>query len=302
MDIRDIRRLYSITSVLGVDKRVIVCPLPMHVHSENTPSFSVFFKDGTEYFKCHGNCQRMGDVIDLVGYLNINGYDDKNVEHIRMAISFLTGEHEISIAKPEKKKRIDPLKHLEYLPISEDAVSYLTNRGFVAKTIEMFKLGSTDGAVSIPYFEDGYLAGIKFRSMLPFSRLRYWSEKGSRSGIMNYDQVLMSTDPILLLKAEIPAMLAVQHGFNACGMTGGETSSLESFKHVFAFSERVIYITDNDANERTKKVVHRYANKNAKTIGATVKYPPDKYKDWDDWLLDDPQNCLEVTRSWMEGS
>ena len=75
--IRDLRRIYSIHGVLGIGANVrwMSCPLPMHRRSgekRSTPSFSIYFdKDGVQRFKCHGNCGKRGDVIDLVGYLNI---------------------------------------------------------------------------------------------------------------------------------------------------------------------------------------------------------------------------------------
>jgi hypothetical protein len=62
---------HSIESVVTFppNKTLIVCPLPFHCHTHNSPSFSIFFKDGKQYWKCHGYCNREGDVIDLVGFL-----------------------------------------------------------------------------------------------------------------------------------------------------------------------------------------------------------------------------------------
>lgn len=298
MDIRDIRKLYSISSVLGVSKRLIICPLPMHVHSENTPSFSIFNKDGVEYFKCHGNCQRMGDVIDLVGYINIPYYDDKNVVHIMMAISMLVDGHEATLYKPPKRVELLPTKYLDYLPISEAATEYLVKRGFRLSTISNYKVGSKSGAVAIPNFENKVLIGIKFRST-SMSGPRYWSEKGSRGGLFNHDGVFMREDPILVLKAEIPAMLATQVGFTACGLTGGEMSDLSAYRHVFAFSKRVVYVTDNDRDQDVRERVVEYGRRNAKAIRAVLKSPPEQFKDWDEWLSADHAGCVDTTRRWL---
>jgi len=61
--LRDIRRLFRIHDVLGIDdrKRVIVCPLPFHPHYHNTPSFAIGIgKDGFDRFYCHGTAARKG--------------------------------------------------------------------------------------------------------------------------------------------------------------------------------------------------------------------------------------------------
>ncbi|RPJ36196.1 MAG: hypothetical protein EHM35_08530, partial [Planctomycetaceae bacterium] len=87
--IRDARRLYNIRDILGLKGavKVIVCPLPMHAHHSNTPSFSIFENfNGVQYFECHGSCGLRGDVVDLVGYLFIPGYDDHNPAHICRAL------------------------------------------------------------------------------------------------------------------------------------------------------------------------------------------------------------------------
>lgn len=298
MDIRDVRKLYSIRTVLGVTKKSIVCPLPMHRHENNTPSFSIFWKDGVEYFKCHGNCQKMGDVIDLVGYLNIPSYDDKSIMHIMMAISMLVDGHEVTIVKPQKKIELPPTKYLEYLPISDDGLMYLSRRGLTRSTIEHFKVGSGSNSISIPIFENKNLIGIKFRS-LNGSGLRYWSEKGSRTGVFNHDDVCMLEEPILVLKAEIPAMLAWQAGFKACGMTGGEMSLLDKYRYLFSFSSRVIYVTDNDRDPKIRARILERAIENAKAIRADVKHPPSEFKDWDEWYLADSKDCIGTTRRWL---
>jgi hypothetical protein len=42
---------HSIESVVhfSPDREVIVCPLPFHRHHRNTPSFSIFNRDGKQY-------------------------------------------------------------------------------------------------------------------------------------------------------------------------------------------------------------------------------------------------------------
>ena len=77
MRLEEIRATHSIQSVLGWPdrKKWGLCVLPQHVHGSNTPSFSIYPWQGKQLFKCHGNCGGKGDVIDLIGYLEIPGYN-----------------------------------------------------------------------------------------------------------------------------------------------------------------------------------------------------------------------------------
>ncbi len=93
-DIRDVRRIYDIHDVLGVSNRTrwMVCPLPGHVHNSNTASFSIYWdEEGVQRFKCHGNCGLMGDVVDLVGYLEVPGYDPRSINSVMQSVALLGG-------------------------------------------------------------------------------------------------------------------------------------------------------------------------------------------------------------------
>jgi hypothetical protein len=85
----EISRLYDIRDVTGSGKTKIICPLPDHRHFNYTPSFNIYFEGGKQRWYCHG-CGRGGDVIDLVGYLNIPAYNSADAAHIKRAINILT--------------------------------------------------------------------------------------------------------------------------------------------------------------------------------------------------------------------
>ena len=122
-DIDEARRTHDIQTILGTKKKKMICPLPQHTHSSRpTPSFSIFWRDGVQHFKCHGNCNLTGDVIDLVGYLNIQGYDQKDGKMVRKAMGYLDQKFEISIPIPVKETTLAGSEWFDYLPISERAI------------------------------------------------------------------------------------------------------------------------------------------------------------------------------------
>lgn len=300
MKLKDARRMFNLRDVLGVGTTAnpVRCPFSDHVHYKNTPSLNIYWKDGVERFMCMGSCGRAGDVIDLIGYLEIPGYDDKNHTHIKMAIARLIDGFTVEYRVRPRPVILTPNKYRDYLPPSLEVVDYARDRGITEETLDRFYIGSHHGAMAMPYFVFGLLRGIKFRSTRN-TGLRFWSEKGSHRGIFNHDEVNYYDGAILFLKSEIPTMLAAQHGFTACGLTVGEGQSLNDFRHVFAFSSKVIYVTDNDEDLEVRSNIAKKARQRADEIHAVVKAPPEEYKDWDEWLLADTRGCLETTRRWL---
>src|SRR5690348_11407496 len=132
--LRDIRRLYDIRDVLhlGAHKKIIVCPLPQHVHHNRTPSFSIFVthETNTQKWKCHGNCSLEGDVLDLVGYLHVPGYQPKNGEDVKRALAILSGRTQINPPKAETTKAptLNNGLYKLYLPAGSEVIEYARRR------------------------------------------------------------------------------------------------------------------------------------------------------------------------------
>jgi hypothetical protein len=308
MELRDARRLFRIADVLHIDsgKRVIVCPLPGHPHHNNTPSFSIGIgKDGFEHFYCHGTCGREGDVIDLMGYMEIPGYDGKNPEHVSRAVSLLAGGTPINIAMPQQETpMLMQNAWMKYQPIGDLAIEYAVGRGLSAHTIGEFKLGQLTHtnleALAIPVFCEDVLWAMKFRKIEGPQTIRFWSEKGSRQGLFNLDHVKWVQEPVLILKGEIPVMLLHQMGFNACCMTGGEGQKVSDWVHYLTFATKRILVGDNDINPATREKMQAFAKKRAEEWNAELRFPPSEYKDIDEWILKEPFAVNEI-RSWYDG-
>jgi len=318
MDIDEIIRTRSIRDVLvGVDtsRNWFVCPLPSHIHAHNTPSFSIYIgRNGYERFKCHGNCGADGDVIDLVGYMNIPGYDSRDGEMVRKAYEILSGDYKVNVQIPVvERKIIETNAWMEYMPPSQEVLDYALSRGIYNDTALKFKLGQLANFMTIPCFEEGELFAIKMRNILDkvghlpeWRQVRFSQRKYSRAGIFNLDKVSYSLEPVVIVKAEIPAMILDQYGFLACAPTWGEgacasawriddptKSRMFDYRKYFLASPRVTVIADNDETGIAA------AKMRARIVHGTVRYPPEKYKDVDAWIIDNPVEAIDTLTEWI---
>lgn len=303
--IRDIARLHDINVILGLDdsKKVHICPLPQHVHSQRpTPSLAVrVYEDGVQRFKCFGTCGLSGDAVDAIGYTRVPNYDKENGEQVKMAAALLSQEFE-PLNEPVRRierPTLDPLLWRDFYPCGDRVREYAKTRGLNPQTLEKFKIGDKGGAMAIPCFRFEQLIGIKFRATWPNPTLRFWSQEGSTLGLFNHDSVAFTSDPVLVVKGEIPAMLLDQHGFKACCPTAGEgTWDMKDFKPLFAFSDRVVVVGDNDRDPETRTKMQERAAQRAQSLGAILRFPPAEFKDIDDWVLAD-KDALKVIARWL---
>lgn len=311
---RDICNLYNLEDLArehgvklrGRGNKWGVCPFPHHIHSNNTPSFSVFSFNGSQYFKCHGNCGAQGDAIDFIGFMQIPGYDRSDIKMKQEASARLQYGRKISFEPivVEKKPKLLPQYIWEdTLPISDNVKGYLMKRGVSEQVIDENRFGSvtaiqdgiqkngTQNILSIPTFHLGSLMGIKFRDI---NKKFYFSYTGSKPGVWNHDDVYLKEDPILVAKGEICAAVMKSAGFLACSLTSGESnnSSLNLLRDALIMSKRIIYFSDNDRQGRAAGELI------ATMIGGTVAFP-EKEKDWDEWYLIDKQGCIDHTKKLL---
>lgn len=290
LDLEAVRLRHNIHDVLGTEKKSIVCPLPMHQHVNNTPSFSVYYERGVQHFKCHGNCGVRGTVIDLMGYLHIPNYNPLDPAQVYRAAEMLEDKYEPTISIHLKRTQLAGSEWIDYLPPGEEAVAYCRSRGINPDTMRRFNIGQNGTSISIPCFEEKVLIGIKFRAWE--GNLRYWSLKGSRMGIFNHDDVAYLPGKVLIAKGEIPAMLLWQEGFRACALTGGEGGFRKDWFPAFALSENIV-VGDNDGPGR------ELGQRRAELLHAKLVFPPRQYKDWDEYYLADRAGCLKMTKGWL---
>lgn len=289
------RAQYDIRSILGLDgsKRKIVCPLPTHRHHENTPSFSIFDRDGVQLWKCHGSCNTEGDVVDLVGYLRVPGYNKRDPSHVIRALSLIEERWEPGVVVHEKEVRLvgDEWRHFQ--PMTAEVLEYAQKRGLIYETVVKFRLGSWQQFMTMPNFEEGKLMGIKLRR-IEAGEPRFFSLKGSRLGLFNFDAVNLAMKPVLIVKGEIPCMLLDQLGFLACAPTGGEGSwyKNERWKVALALAPKII-VGDNDEAGR------KLGSRRSELLGGKLVFPPEQWKDIDAWILADREGAMTQISHWI---
>ena len=293
--IRKEKVLYSCWSVLRKEptRRKFICPLPFHVHKSYTASFAILqTPDNGERWRCFGSCNLEGDVVDLVGYLKIPGYDPHDIKMVERAWSMLDGNFAIQEIPPlPKKARLaqEAWKH----PLGAEVIAYAKTRGLREDTLVRFKVGQVEKngrmCMSMPVFEDGQLVAVKYRCI---TQKRFFAEKGSRIGMLNYDRINLTDEPVLILKGEIPVYLCDQLGFVCCAITGGESYAGREYLPNLAFSRRRVVVGDNDAAGIAG------ARKRAEALSGIVKFPDPRFKDIDLWILSDP-GAVGVIRSWL---
>jgi len=296
----EVSRIYSehIFELAGTtrQRRKIVCPLPMHKHANYTPSFSIFWADNRWRWCCHGSCNKCGDVIDLAGYLNLPGYDPRDAQMLSKAISLITGDNYQPAApvapRDYRKVKLLPTDWQQYYPPGIEVEAYAESRGLDGLTIRHFRVGQHRDQfgviwMTIPAFEANQLTGIKMRNL--GQGLRYKSVKGSRAGIFNYDRVAYKQERIYVVKGEIAAMVLTSRGLVACAPTGGESMKLgEQYQQALALGD-IVVIGDNDRDPEVRAKTRVMAKERAESLNAKLFFPPETYKDIDEWILDDPQ-------------
>jgi hypothetical protein len=247
-----------------------------------------------QYFKCHGNCGAYGDVIDFVGYMKISGYNKLHPLR-RDAAELLGGEVKFSPPKPPPPpKPMATYLWRNYLPMSERVRVYCLERGILKEQIEQFKLGGKQDWLSIPTFHGEKLMGIKLRNITE-KGLRYTSVKGSKKGLWGYNDVVNQDKTVYVVKGEIAAIVMRRFGFLSCAPTAGEGANVNREPLAFA---NIIVIGDNDKDEDISKATRAQAEERSKELRGKLVFPPSKYKDVDEWILDDPDGAIEQIKLW----
>jgi hypothetical protein len=287
-------KTHDIYSMLNIPakKKSIVCPLPTHRHVNFTPSFGIYWKNGQQRWCCYGSCNLEGDIVDLAGYLYVPGYKKHDPESVKKALEAL--DMRVDFKMPEKPKKEPLIGNVwqSFIPPGDEVVQYAYKRGLSAETLGKFRIGQKDQFMTIPIFEDSQLRGLKMRRIVPGTP-KYMSIAGSVQGLFNHDAVKYTTKQVLFVKGEIPVMLLDQYGILACAPTAGESTWDDYWKTVLIFSKKRVVVGDNDL------VGVKNAHRRADLLQAELRFPPERYKDIDEWILADNQ-AIQTIKSWLK--
>lgn len=309
--LRDVNSIEGMLRGMGVRLKrtaralVCVCPFPDHVHQANpTPSFSVFVHDGVELFKCWGNCNRTGDVFDFAGYMWVPNYD-RHTDLVAAIEKLNRGGFDY--VQPETRKAEPQLPQWLWreIALTEQVRAYAKSRGISDQVLEEHHVGQLPDSMAqspynmragqwmaIPSFWFGNLTTVKLRNITK-SKFRFMMVPGSKAGVWNRDGIL-DNQPVLITKSEISAMVCKSFGImNVCAPTAGENSISSDVRTATILCPVRVYIGDNDQTGRKSGTAR------AKEYQAELKYPPEQYKDVDQWILADKE-APTIIRRWLE--
>lgn len=123
------------------------------------------------------------------------------------------------------------------------AKDWLLKRGFTEETINKFKLGYVNDAVSIPHFQNGKPVSIKFRKI---SEKQFWRKEGTPSVLFNTDAV-EGNDYCVVVEGEFDAIAGVQAGVkNIVGITVGAETWKEDWTQFFDKFKKIYLCLDSD--------------------------------------------------------
>jgi hypothetical protein len=155
--------------------------------------------------------------------------------------------------------------------------------------------------MAVPTFHFGQLISIKLRNIDAKNRRdRFMFYPGSTTGLFNYGGIFGKSEPLLIVKAEIPAMLLLQHGIHTCAPSGSENVNKGDLFHAMAWAVKRVVVKDNDPNPQVRDKMDRYARARAEAFKAELQAPPEGFKDIDAWVLADTENALQTIKGWMQ--
>ena len=174
----------------------------------------------------------------------------------------------IEEAKPLDWEMVE--KRVDDLWDCDEAVEYLTDRGFSERTIEHFKLGyekiGNEEWITIPQIQDNQLWNIKSRRFKggdkTFRRIT-----GQPTILYNVDNVDDNNDTLFVTESETDTIAAYELGITNCvSLTGGAQTFKAEWKSFFAKFSKVYLLLDSDAEGQ------KGARKLAEKIGLGKTY------------------------------
>ena len=263
-----------------------VCPLPGHKHGPhpNPEQFKINRREGVWLWHCFGDCQRGGDVVELVKAMT--SYDNAHVrfwfaEHFgdRLSIGKNNGSKPVEkdtarvsreettqaapVARPNLPEETAPLKPLRFRLNLDPAVPYLRERGLTAETIERYGIGLCSrgvlkGYIAMPvYSHEDPDAPVAYLGRWPgedhdesVGRPRYkWPEGFSKSRVLYGLAEAMKSpaaEPLVVVEGPFKVFHLVQAGWKTAVACFGSSLSDDQANILVETERPIILLFDGD--------------------------------------------------------
>ena len=280
------------------------------VNNEKTPSLHI--RDDKSF--CCYSCGTQGDVLDFIQHQeqcslgtaikiasNIAGISDKVLTAEELA--------EIERRKQERANRIKAAEYCKKCAEHLEDTDYFTRRGLTRETQAMFNLGyePKNNSVIIPYNRAMSYFITRKTEVKEFWKPRCTFRRTS-TGDIDYVNTswILGKEPVwnagvlcypgivIVCESPIDAMSLMQYGISACaiGGTNGE-SKLEALSP--KIKATLLFGLDTDDPGRT------HAKALAEKFKTGTYHPDEKFKDWNEWLQQDPKGFAYTMRCVAKG-
>lgn len=264
--------------------RISPCPV---CNSDSKKHFNI--NSNGNYYNSFADCCTGGSVYKYLTEVRNLGEDEAFNELKRLAGgNMIKKEHKNSF-KPTADQSQNDLKQINNFKTIVNTLytneinlkdNYFIQRGLNVDTIRKFMLSideNKNNAV-IPYFEDHEVIGYNSR---PLDKQGiYYKAKGMKDRFFNIDVMEEDKDIIILTEGEFDTMTLDQMGYASVSLGG--VGNIENFKEKIKdkHDDKVIFtMLDND--EAGIKASKKSGYKNISI--------PSKYKDINEWYLEDPK-------------
>ena len=193
--------------------------------------------------------------------------------------------------KPSRTYR--DLSGLHGKKLQQPAIDWLEQkRGFKKAQILKFRLAAHDDTtVMIPFFKDGKVANIKYRSIV---EKKMWQEKEAEPVLFNRDNC--KGGQLIITEGEFDAIALAHYGLDAVSVPSGATD-MRWIEHEWEYLRQFqsIYLA-GDQDEAGEKSAEKIAVRVGRWRCFRVKLP---YKDANDCLINDVPHD-EILRCFAE--
>lgn len=197
------------------------CPNCSHTRkNKDDKCLSVTYTDSAVLYNCHNGCGFEGVVYYRSKYEKKRNY-----------------------RKPEEPKRTAK---------TEPLINYFTKRGISEKTLIEYNIGLNDKKeIIFPYYKNGELVNVKYRTNLGNGKKIFRQEKDTESTLFGMDNV-KDTDTLIWVEGEMDVLALAETGIYSVSVPQGagekKLDCIENcFEFIDQFSEHIIAV-DNDAN------------------------------------------------------
>ena len=207
-----------------------LCPFCKGGNSGDTETFSVGLYNGA--FSClRGGCSKTGSFRDLCEFFG---------EQTAKVVAMPTGRTKKLYARPT----------IGLKPVTEEIVSYFSQRNISKETIDAFGISSDDnGNIVFPFYRNKELVYVKYRKPQKHKKgdgPKEWSERNTEPILFGMDNAAFN-QPLFITEGEIDAMSLYEAGITnvvsvPCGCNNLEFISLcwdwlEKFQQIVLFGD-----------------------------------------------------------------